>query len=258
MVQVVQTAHAAPKADLWPIWDASGSETGIQHEQWQQVLTAYVRPDEEGLNRVDYQAIRETGQDQLESYLNYAARIDPRTYTRDEQMAYWINVYNALTIQVVLRYPNKGSIVRMGEKLFAIGPWDDAVFTVAGESLTLNDIEHRILRPIWRDHRIHYAVNCASVGCPNLSTQAYSAASLEEQLASAEKTYLTHPRGLLIEGNKAKLSSIFKWYRSDFGEEESDVLTYMSEFSAPLKDLLEQGRRVRTSYDYDWSLNEAK
>ena len=240
------------------MWDASGDSTGIQHGQWQQILTTYVSTDSEGINRVNYRAIRESDQERLQSYLDSMASLDPRGYTRDEQMAYWINVYNALTVRLVLDYPKKGSILRMGEKFLSIGPWDDEVFKVAGEALTLNDIEHRILRPIWQDHRIHYAVNCASVGCPNLSLQAYKASTLEAQLTSAELAYLNHPRGLSLTNNKATLSSIFKWYRSDFGKKEADVLNYLSQFNKSLRTLLDQGQRVRTSYDYDWSLNEVK
>ncbi len=260
---IAVSAHAAPKAELWPIWDQAGEQTGIDHSQWQAVLNTHVSSDADGVNKVNYAALREGdrkgegkgNRSNLDQYIAYLSSLDPRVYTRDEQMAYWINFYNALTIQLVLNYPKKGSILRMGQRFFSIGPWDDAVATVAGESVTLNDIEHRILRPIWQDHRIHYAVNCASIGCPNLAQQAYQPNTLEAQLAAAESSYLTHPRGVSIDKRTVTLSTIFKWYRSDFGATESDVLDYVSEHHAGLRTLREDEGRVKVRYDYDWALN---
>ena len=229
------------------------SQLMVDHSQWQLILDAAVKTDASGLNRVDYQLIDAQWRDQLQQYLNLLTSIDPRTLHIDEQFAYWVNLYNALTIEVVLRYPRKKSILRMGEKLFSIGPWDDKLLNVAGQNITLNDIEHRILRPIWQDHRIHYAVNCASIGCPNLSQQAYTRANLEQQLQVAEDKYTNHERGIRIKNNRVRLSSIYKWYREDFGTSEFEVLQHLSQRNAQLasKDLA----KLKVSYDYDWKLN---
>ena len=121
LVGLSQVVQAAPKADLWPIWDTAGQATGIDHTVWQSILQHYVVRGEDGINRVDYHKIRMTGRPALTQYLQAMQSIDPRDFTRDEQMAYWINLYNALTIDVVLNYPSKGSILRMGKKFFAIG-----------------------------------------------------------------------------------------------------------------------------------------
>ncbi len=172
-------------------------------------------------------------------------------------MAYWINLYNALTIDVVLAYPDKKSIRRMGKGLFSFGPWDDPVAQIVGQSVTLNDIEHRILRPIWQDHRIHFAVNCASLGCPNLSRTAYRADNLESLLSQGEADYINHPRGVKID-NKGKLtvSSIFDWYQSDFAADTSTLLVYLSKhhqlYGAQLRDYAGS-----VKYDYNWQLNAA-
>ena len=164
-------ANAAPPPEKWALWDQIevDSTATIDHSLWQAVLEKYVVESPDGINRFSYGAVAGEGREQLTGYLRAMAAIDPRDYNAAEQQAYWINLYNALTIDVVLKYPSKGSILRMGERFFAVGPWDDEVIEVAGEDLTLNDIEHRILRPIFKDHRVHYAVNCASIGCPNLS-----------------------------------------------------------------------------------------
>ena len=253
-------AVAAPKAELWTFWQQSDERNAAQidHSRWQQFLDSYVRTDDQGVNRVAYdQVAADGGRDNLNGYLDELTGIDPRRLNKNEQMAYWINLYNALTVEVVLRYPKKGSILRMGKKFFTIGPWDDKLINVAGEDLTLNDIEHRILRPIWQDHRIHFAVNCASVGCPNLSKTAYRSDNLEQLLQSAEQQYLNHPRGVQISGGKLTVSSIFDWYVSDFAENEAELLQYLADRHATLADSL-QTYQGRIKYDYDWNLNSQR
>jgi hypothetical protein len=129
----------------------------------------------------------------------------------------------------VLQHPDKDSIKQMKSKLFSFGPWDDEQLQVEGFAITLNDIEHRILRPIWRDSRIHYAVNCASIGCPNLSAMAYTQRNATTLLAAAERAYLQHARGLGFDaGGVLRLSSIFDWYQEDFGRNEQALLEYLA------------------------------
>ncbi len=252
-------AHGAPASELWEIWDShdEASTATISHDAWQQVLDEYVMPGEDGINLVAYAKLAEgSGHDLLKRYIRETTAIDPRGLSKDEQFAYWVNLYNAVTIDVVLQYPKKKSILRMGKRLFAIGPWDDEVITVAGEAVTLNDIEHRILRPIWQDHRIHFAVNCASIGCPNLSKTAYRADNLEAMLDEAERDYLNHDRGVeIVSDRKVRLSSIFKWYREDFAESEEALLRdYVAVRRDDVKALLAT-KRPGVDYEYDWSLN---
>ncbi|MEM9621408.1 MAG: DUF547 domain-containing protein [Pseudomonadota bacterium] len=254
------TAYSAPEAELWDIWDAdkSTNTSSIPHADWQTFLDTYVVPAQDGINRVDYAGVSQSeGRALLKRYIEASTAIDPRTYSKTEQFAYWINLYNAVTIDVVLNYPNKNSILRMGERFLAIGPWDDEVVTIAGEPVTLNDIEHRILRPIWQDHRIHFAVNCASIGCPNLGQTAYTADNIEALLDQAEMDYLNHPRGIeIVNDSKLQLSSIFKWYRSDFADSEETLLRdYVAKHRPDVNALLQAGNRIRVDYEYDWSLN---
>ncbi len=240
---------------LWQKFDPQNT-SAVDHTAWQQFLDEFVVLGADGITRVSYQQARATDWPGLRQYLTAMAAIDPRTLNKDEAMAYWINLYNALTVDVVLRHPGKASIKQMGKGLFSFGPWDDEVFTVAGTGLTLNDIEHRILRPIWRDHRIHYAVNCASIGCPNLSQTVFSGADLERQLTEAEVQYLSHPRGLRFTANgRLQLSSIFDWYRDDFGDDRQALLTYLSQHHDAGERVRSYGGRIR--YEYDWQLNSS-
>jgi len=120
--------------------------------------------------------------------------------------------------------------------------------------VSLDDIEHRILRPIWQDPRVHYAVNCASMGCPNLQPTAFTAANAEELLDRGAREYTSHPRGANLSNGRLTLSSIYDWFSEDFGGEEG-VLDHIASFADPAtaRQLAEYGGRIR--YDYDWSLN---
>ena len=249
-------ASAAPDLDLWAFWNASNESNAqtVDHAQWQGFIDRHVAPSESGINLVAYGDVTQAERKKLNQYIASLTAIDPRTLRRDEQMAYWINLYNALTIEVVLRYPDKKSILRMGERLFAVGPWKDKLVTIAGEEVSLDDIEHRILRPIWRDHRIHYAVNCASLGCPNLATTAFTADKLDALMAQGERDYVNHPRGVGFENGKLTLSSIYDWYGSDFADDEAGLLAHLAERHETLGNAL-RNYDGRVAYEYDWSPN---
>jgi Protein of unknown function, DUF547 len=150
----------------------------------------------------------------LKSYLENLQSLQISQYNRAEQKAYWINLNNALTVEVVLsRYPVESiRDIGISPGLFSRGPWDAKLLTVEGEKLSLNDIEHRILRPIWRDARVHYAVNCASLGCPNLQPAAFTTDNTENLLERGAKEYVNHPRGVAVRNQKLRVSSIYVWF----------------------------------------------
>lgn len=251
--------QAAPAAELWSFWQPQEStqDLAFDHTPWQQILDRYLVVGEQQIALFAYNSVTDADRQSLERYLQSLMALDPRQYPRDEQMAYWINLYNALTIRVVLQNPDKNSILRMGRGLFSFGPWNDVVATIAGQTLTLNDIEHRILRPIWQDHRIHFAVNCASLGCPDLSVSAYTSENLEHLLVQAELNYLNHPRGVRFQADgKLVVSSLFDWYLEDFAPDERRLLAYLAAHQAATGDRL-RGYYDRIRYEYDWSLNAA-
>ena len=253
-------AVAAPSAELWPIWDRSNeSNTAtIDHTAWQKLLQQYLKNNHpSGVNRFDYGGVSEADAELLENYLQSLQDLDPREYSKAEQKAYWINFYNALTIQVILNeYPVK-SILKTGEKFFSIGPWNDELVEVAGEELTLNDIEHRILRPIWKDARLHFAVNCASIGCPNLQQQVFTAANTEEMLDRAAQEYLSHSRGAQFDRKgRLVLSEIFDWYGVDFGPDEKSVIKAISQYAPEALAAKMRNHKGKVKYDYDWDLNK--
>ncbi|TNF88044.1 MAG: DUF547 domain-containing protein [Gammaproteobacteria bacterium] len=251
------TAIAVPKAELWTFWldHVPDSTVELDHSAWQRFLDSYLTQHEDGINRVDYGSVTAQMRSQLQAYLDYLTASDPRLLSRDEQLAYWVNLYNALTVEVVLRHPGKGSILRMRYGLLSIGPWAEPLIEIAGNELSLNDIEHRILRPIWQDHRIHYVVNCASLGCPNLNRLAYNSENVSSLLAAAEVEFVNHPRGVTFtDDGRLRLSSIFKWYRGDFATSQRELLDHLARRHATLGDAI-RNHRKGIQYKYDWNLN---
>lgn len=250
-------AQAAPTADLWPHWSTHNPESdqAPNHHSWQQLLDKYVAANTDGINRVRYQDFTNADKTLLDAYIAELATIAPTQLSREHQLPYWINLYNALTVRVVLQHPNKDSITDMKAKFFSIGPWDERQLTLEGLPVTLNDIEHRILRPIWQDKRLHYVLNCASIGCPNLSTQAYTKENTPLQLSEAERTFLAHPRAVAFNAQgKLILSSIFDWYLEDFGGTETALLSYLAQQHGELSNQL-RNYSSAIRYHYDWSLN---
>jgi hypothetical protein len=252
---------AAPKADLWPRWEAHDPEAGaaIDHGAWRDFLERHLVRGEDGVNRIDYGAVSGEDRALLEAYLEQLAAVPISTFARPQQMAYWINLYNALTVQVVLDHYPVASIrdIRISPGWFSIGPWGKKLVTVEGEALSLDDIEHRILRPIWRDPRIHYAVNCAAIGCPNLQPEPFEAGRLDEQLSAAGIEFVNGGRGLWIERRGLRVSSIYHWFREDFGADDGAVIAHLRSFARPELAARLEGITGIAGHRYDWRLNDA-
>lgn len=233
----------------------------INHESWQRFLDQYVVTDHQGINRVDYSAVSNEDKAALDGYLDHLQSIPILDYRRSEQLAYWVNLYNAKTVDIVLDHYPVESIrdIKLGDGWIVIGPWSAPVLRVAGRLLSLNDIEHSILRPIWRDQRIHYVLNCAAVGCPNLSPSAYDGRTIDNAMTVAAKAYVNHSRGVYFdEGGNLRVSKIYAWFREDFGNNQRDVLRAIGAYAAAaLKKKLAE-RQTIDAYGYDWSLNDAR
>ncbi len=252
--------QGAPKPELWARWEANDakSTTVLDHTPWGTFLQKYlVTNHPSGINRVRYGAVTPEDRRSLDGYVAQLSSVRVASLNRDEQKAYWINLYNALTVRVILeRYPVKSiRDIRLGG-IFSSGPWDAKVVTIESEKVSLNDIEHRILRPIWRDNRIHYAVNCASLGCPNLAPEPFTSSSTDRLLDEAARAYINHPRGVSVEGGRLTASSIYDWYQGDFDGSEEGVLSHFRTYatSALATSLTSVSSSFR--YRYDWSLNE--
>jgi hypothetical protein len=254
-------ALAAPKAELWEHWaQSSQNKAGIDHGAWNEFLAANVKAGKDGINRIAYGKVSKADRAALDAYVEKMQGVAIRKFGRPEQRAYWINLYNAATVKVVLDHYPVDSILKINISpgLFAKGPWKKKLLEVDGEKVSLDDIEHRILRPIWQDPRTHYSVNCASLGCPNLLTMAFTSANMEDLLDVAARAYVNHPRGARVEMGRLTVSSIYVWFGSDFGGGDAGVINHLKQYAdPPLKKALGEVRRISDD-EYDWSLNDAK
>jgi hypothetical protein len=265
LVAALQVAAAIP-ADATTIASkfskpAANSTVTVDHGPWDKLLKAYVKPDATGLNRVDYKRWKAHGHATLKAYVAMLQATDPSKLGRDEAFAFWSNLYNARTVDIVLdKYPVKSiKDISLGGGLKALvggGPWQAVTMKVAGVNLTLDDVEHKILRAYFNDPRVHYALNCASYGCPNLATEAYTGAKLNTQLDVGAKAFVNHPRGIAVEGGKVKASQIYNWFIADFGGSADKVLEHVRKYAEPALKAKLEGISTIASHDYIWSLND--
>ncbi len=254
-------AWLAPDAHLWPRWEAHDPASAKQpdHGPWDRWLHDNVTVDDQGLNRIAYGSVTPANRATLKRYIADLSAFPVSSLSRDAQLAYWINLYNAATVDLVLDHYPVTSIrdIKISPGFFAFGPWDKKLLTVEAESLSLNDIEHRILRPIWHDPRIHYAVNCASVGCPNLQTTAFTTDNAEALLEAAARSYINSPRGVEIVNGKLLLSSIYNWFSEDFGGNLAAITAHLSAYAAPTLGAILATEPRLAGYRYDWQLNDS-
>jgi hypothetical protein len=190
----------------------------------------------------------------LDQYLKVLEQVDPERLPRDEQFAFFINAYNAWTIKLILTgYPGVKSIKDLGSLLQS--PWKKEIVRIHGNIFTLDHIEHDILRPRFKDPRVHFAINCAAKSCPPLLSEPYRGEVLDAQLTRATADFLNQPANSRLEGSTLGVSSIFKWFAEDFNKDV--VGFYLKYAQGDLKQKLEAGRgRIEVKYlDYDWSLN---
>ncbi len=227
------------------------------HTAWDRLLQRYVRGGE-----VHYRNWKETGRSELAAYLAQLEAVSSEAYTswsESEKLAFWINAYNAYTVQLVLdSWPLK-SIRDLG--LLPGAPFRRRFIPLQrlrGAELSLNDIEHEILRKEFREPRIHFAIVCASKSCPELRSEAYRGRDLYHQLDEAARRFLSDPRKNRFAPSQGKvyLSRIFQWFQDDFVAASPTVLAYVAKYAAPeMQEFLRSGRAEVEYLDYDWSIN---
>ena len=196
-----------------------------------------------------------------------------RAWSRDERLAFWINAYNLFTLQAIVdHYPIRAGWFTLGPRdsiRQIAGVWDRLTWRVASRQVTLDDVEHRILRPEFKEPRIHFAVNCASAGCPPLRNEPYRAGTLSAQLDANARSYFASPQGVRIDGTTLVVTSILKWYGDDFVERfgsttragrtppEAAILGVVEAFGPPQAAALARNPAVQIRFlDYDWTLND--
>jgi len=258
------TDFVLPQDQEWERWAAyqPDSEIHVNHQAWAQFLSAYRRVTPDGVVQVAYRDVTVDDRRTLDRYLEALSETPVSTLSRQEQLAYWVNLYNALTVKLVLDHYPVASIreIEFGRSfvpsfLVGDGPWGQELVTVEGVPLSLDNIEQRIIRPLFREPRIHYALNRAAIGSPDLMAEPLDAARLEDQLDAAARVFVNSERAVTVDGNRAGVSSIYTWFREDFGGSQDAVLIHLQNFASPdLRAELEEVTRVRDQ-GFDWHLN---
>lgn len=248
-----------PKKRIWNDWNACEADSGgkLHHEAWGRFLAAHLEVGE--CNLLRYAEVSVRGREELEGYISGLAAVPIRSFSRAEQRAFWINLYNAATVRLVLTHYPIASIrgIRSPAEPFGSGPWNLRIAIVEGRALTLNDIEHRILRPIWNDARLHYGLNCAARGCPNLQPVAFTAQNTEELLEAGARQFV-NGRGVRRTKTGLILSSLYRWFIEDFGDGRAGLLHHLARYAdGPLAAALARAPRIY-GYAYDWALNDAR
>lgn len=229
----------------------NGANEVVSHDIWDALLKKYVTED----GWVDYKGIQ-SEKDRLDTYLQLLSDNPPNTesWSDADQIAYWINAYNAFTVDLILQHYPVESIKDIGSSIqipFVNTPWDIKFIKIGGEEYDLNNLEHGILRKQWNEPRIHFAVNCASYSCPALRAEAYTGDKLDAQLDEQARIFINDARKNVIGNNEAKLSKIFSWYSGDFNDNMS-VEAYINQYST-----VKINPNTTVDYmDYDWSLND--
>lgn len=258
-------AEAAPVSRLWERWlpHEPDSRYTVDHQIWDALLERYLIVSPGGVNRFDYRGVTPEDRGRLDRYIAELGEVLVSQYNRDQQFAFWLNLYNALVVQVVLDHYPVDSIrdIDIGPAIFGDGPWSAKLIEIEEEDLSLDDIEHRILRPIWKEPRLHYVINCAAIGCPQLAPRAMTAENREEMLEEGARNFINHPRGVApLRGGLPRgllVSRIYDWYLSDFGGYEGAVIEHFQRYARPaLRDEIAITPYI-SEYAYDWSLNEA-
>ena len=248
--------QASSGAGVDPVFQANNpnSNYSVDHGSWNQFLSRNLINDGQGVSRVQYGQV--SGQDRqlLGNYLQRLQGTDIRVLNRNEQFAYWVNLYNARTVKLVLdNYP-----VRSIQDINNGNAFDQAgTVNVLGKSLSLNDIESGIIRPIYNDPRIHYALNCAAYGCPNLASTAYTSQNLGQRLDTAAFQYVNSDRAVQRTASGLQVSKIYDWYKEDFGGSDQGVITHIQRYANPTTLAKINGANQIQGYYYDWSLNDA-
>jgi len=233
-------------AQLYP---TSTSSSPISHKVFDEVLRTYVSDD----GYVNYSALK-ANRGKLDQYTTTISntKVNPN-WSKNEKLAFWINAYNAFTLQIVIdNYPTNGIMAIKRGVPGVNSVWDKKFIPIGDNLISLGQIEHKIIRKELNEPKIHFAVNCASISCPSLYNRAFSADKLNSQLIARAKVFFYDQTKNKIENNTLYLSKLFKWYKEDFGDNEQGVVVYLNQY---LDEKIPTGIDIKLM-SYNWKLND--
>jgi len=247
--QAIRGLFGPPPVETTEAYERKTGGPDVDHSRFDALLNEFV--DEEGY--VDYDGLAEQS-GELDAYLTTLAKAPFEEMGRDQKLALLINAYNAFTLRLMLDNPSVGSIRDIPSEQ----RWDGVRWNLGGNTLSLNQIEHEEIRPKFAEPRIHFAVVCASVGCPPLRAEAFTAERLEEQLEGQAKFVHRHDRWFYYQAGDevVELTQLYSWYGGDFEQQAGTVLEFAARYSDDLRTALEGGVTPQIEWlDYDWSIN---
>jgi hypothetical protein len=238
------------------------------HAAFDGLLGRYVRTHRDGVNRVDYGRWKATAADRaaLEGYIKAMAAETPSKLPRDQAFAYWTNLYNALAIRLVLdNYPlsvlqdikTEPNPEGVPASVAYTDPWKHPRIVVEGRLLSMDTIENEVMRPQFRDPRVHYVLNCTSYGRPSIMPRAWRGRTLEADLEAAARTFVNHDRGVTVRPDgKLVVSSLYTWFIADFGGDEAGIIRHLRRYARPELDARLAAGAVIAEDNYEWELND--
>lgn len=248
-----------PKLNLF--WDdrEPNSKMRVDNSRWQAILDKYLVVKSGDKSRFRYNLVSSSDVTSLKLYIDYLQSLEPRQFNTKEQKAYWVNLYNATALMLVLQnnepeFPlEKFSDIKTG--LFSSKPWDIKALKVVFQEMSLNDIAHTVLRPIWQDPRVLYVINTVCVSCPSLPSQALNSENIDDILEQAAKDFVNRPDNIIkMRAGELVLPSLYDWYQADFGGNFGGVVKHIQKYATPeLSQQLSQFSEAE--YDYDWTLD---
>lgn len=255
----LNTAHAKPPLGKRHAASQQASIGEIDHSTFDTLLKKYVDTD----GYVDYSSWQRSQRDRqaLRYYLTQLSQADrQKRASREARLAFWINAYNAMTLEGILQEYPTTSIRNHTSKFGGYNIWKDLPLLVGNQSYSINDMEHKILRKMG-DPRIHFAIVCASIGCPRLRNEAYTAKNVDTQLADNSRDFFKRRQNFQVDANTGTvhISSILKWFGSDFGRTEAKRMAYLRPYLPREHQQIASNPRVKVRYlDYNWKLNDQR
>ncbi len=219
------------------------------HHPFDEILQRYVVG-----TRFDYDALVKHPEDirKLDAYIKSLEEIDPDSLNHNRALAYWINMYNAAILRLVItNYPVQS--IKAIKAWWVLPPWLKNVVKVNGKNLNLYEIENDILRPQFKDARIHFAINCASIGCPPLWNHAYSGDKMDQQLDAAATRVINDPRWVTITPTEIRLTKIFDWYKEDFKADAGSIRAFLRRYLPEEQAALLDAGKPLVFFDYNWN-----
>lgn len=241
-------------------WDQRNerSPLTVDHSRWDAFLGQYLVVDGSGVARLHYARVSDDAKASLNTYIADLQNVDFGSLNRSEQLALWVNLYNARVTVLILDFYPLDSIQDISFSVFSIGPWDEPLLEIDGRKLSLNQLYHGIIRPLFDDERIHYIIWCGAIGCPNLGESAYRGSDIDARMTAAARAYINNYRGAELDDNgRLTVSSIYNWFAADFGGNSAGILNELRTFATGEKAELLARRTKIDHYALDWRLTDA-